>query len=115
METNKSSKKIFDPILFGSGPECFITGIILVLIVRYMEFIFDIPKIHISDSLSNTIFIIAIILTLAVMIWGFASLPIQKRGKELITDKAFKYFRHPIYAGFIDFFFFNSSSALDHC
>lgn len=92
--------------LFGSGPACFIVGIIVVLIVNYLELVFKIPKIQMSDYLSNLIFIIAIILALAVMVWGFASLPLKKRGKELITDKAFKYFRHPIYAGFLDFFVF---------
>jgi protein-S-isoprenylcysteine O-methyltransferase Ste14 len=92
--------------LFGSGPACFIVGIILVLIVYYLELLFKIPKIQVSDYLSNLIFIIAIILALAVMVWGFASLPFKKRGKELITDKAFKYIRHPIYAGFLDFFVF---------
>ena len=92
--------------LFGSGPACFMVGIILVLIVYYLELLFKIPKIQMSNFLSNLIFIIAIILALAVMFWGFASLPLKKRGKELITDKAFKYFRHPIYAGFLDFFVF---------
>jgi len=92
--------------LFGSGPACFVVGVIVILIVYYLELFFKIPKILMSDYLSNMIFIIAIILALAVMVWGFASLPLKKRGNELITDKAFKYFRHPIYAGFLDFFVF---------
>jgi len=99
-------KKIFNSILFGSGPACFITGIILILIIHYLELLLKMPKMNISDSLSNVIFAVSIILTLAIMIWGFASLPIKKRGKELVTDKAFVYFRHPIYAAFLDFFVF---------
>ncbi|NQV08257.1 hypothetical protein HQ529_00205, partial [Candidatus Woesearchaeota archaeon] len=71
--------------LFGSGPTCFLVGVIVVLIIYYLELFLKIPKIPISNYLSNMIFIIMIILTLMVMIWGFASLPLKKRGKELIT------------------------------
>jgi len=92
--------------LFGSGPICFIIGIILILIVYYLEVLLNIPKIPISSFFSNMIFIIAIFLTLILLVWGLVSLPLKKRGKELVTNKAFNYFRHPIYAAFLDFFIF---------
>jgi protein-S-isoprenylcysteine O-methyltransferase Ste14 len=92
--------------LFGSGPACIITGIIVIAIAYYLELLLKIPKIGIPDYLSNSIFVIAVALTLAIMAWGFLSLPLKKRGRELVTDKAFRYFRHPIYAAFLDFFVF---------
>jgi protein-S-isoprenylcysteine O-methyltransferase Ste14 len=92
--------------LFGSGPMCVITGSILILIGYYSELLLKTPKMIISDNLSNIIFIISIILTLMVIIWGIISLPPNKRGNELVTNKAFKYFRHPMYAGILDFFVF---------
>jgi protein-S-isoprenylcysteine O-methyltransferase Ste14 len=92
--------------IFGSGPACFILGIILILIVYYLELVFQVPRIQISDYFSSLIFVITIVLALVIMLWGFVSLPLKKRGNKLVTDKAFKYFRHPIYAGFLDFFVF---------
>lgn len=91
---------------FGSGPLCFITGILLILLATYLESLLKIPKISISDFLSSLIFIIALVLTLIIAIWGYISLPFKKRGIELVTSGAFKYFRHPIYAAFFDFFVF---------
>jgi protein-S-isoprenylcysteine O-methyltransferase Ste14 len=91
---------------FGSGPACFIIGVILILLVYYLESLLEIPKIPFSNLVSGLIFIIAIILTLILMVWGFLSLPFKKRGREIVTDNAFRYFRHPIYAAFIDFFVF---------
>lgn len=91
--------------IFGSGPICLTVGVMLIFLVYHIELFLKIPKIPISDFLSNTIFIISIILTLIIVIWGFLSLPFKKRGKELVTDGAFRYFRHPLYAGLLDFLF----------
>ena len=92
--------------IFGSGPTCFIVGIVLVLIAYFLGLFFEFPMIKISDYFSSLIFIISIVLTLLIVFWGFLSLPLSKRGKSLVVDKAFRYFRHPIYAGFVDFFVF---------
>ncbi|MDD5193640.1 MAG: isoprenylcysteine carboxylmethyltransferase family protein [Candidatus Nanoarchaeia archaeon] len=92
--------------LFGSGPKCLITGIILVLIAYFLDSFLSIPRIHIPNASANIIFIISIILTISLIVGGFISLPVNKRGKELVTNKAFKYIRHPIYAGLLDFFVF---------
>jgi protein-S-isoprenylcysteine O-methyltransferase Ste14 len=90
--------------IFGSGPTCMAAGIVTVSAVHYLELMLKIPEIQIPDSLSILLFVIGILLTMAVVIWGFISLPIKKRGNDMVTDKAFRYFRHPIYAGFLDFF-----------
>jgi len=39
-----------------------------------------------------------------LMIWSLFSLPPTKRGKILVINGAFKYFRHPLYAALISFF-----------
>jgi len=92
--------------IFGSGPKCFIIVFLLIFIVSYLEKFLDIPKVPISDLASNLIFVVAIFLTFVFVVWGFISLPIKERGIKLVTDKAFAYFRHPIYAAFLDFFVF---------
>ena len=92
--------------LFGSGPLCFIAGVIIIGAFYSFEYLFKIPKIPVSEFLATTIFVVAIALTFVLGIWGFLSLPVKKRGEELVTNKAFKYFRHPIYAAFLDFFVF---------
>ncbi|MDD5192342.1 MAG: hypothetical protein PHH54_03850 [Candidatus Nanoarchaeia archaeon] len=92
--------------IFGSGPKCFLIGLLLIFVVYFSENLLDIPKISISDSVSNIIFIIAIFLTILLAIWGFISLAVKDRGIKLVTDRAFAYFRHPIYAAFLDFFVF---------
>jgi len=90
--------------LFGSGPKCFLIVTLLIFIVYYLENLLNIPKMPILNSVSNLIFAIAIFLTIILAIWGFISLPIKDRGITLITNRAFTYFRHPIYAAFLDFF-----------
>lgn len=92
--------------LFGLGPACFTVAAIVLSLAYYLEALSQFPKLPISDYASTLIFIIAILLTLGLAAWGILSLPPKKRGTELVTDKAFKYFRHPIYAAFLDFFIF---------
>lgn len=94
--------------LFGAGPACFIAGFIIIILFYFLGELMNIPKIDISNCLANIIFGVAIILTLVFVIWGFLSLPVSKRGKSLVTNYAFKYIRHPIYAGFLDFFIFGA-------
>ena len=96
-------------LIFGSGPRCFLIVTILVFIAYYLENLLNIPNLPISNSVSNFIFIIAIFLTIILAVWGFISLPIKNRGIKLVTNKAFTYFRHPIYAAFLDFFVFGLS------
>jgi len=98
--------------MWGSGPLCFIVGFILITTLYYLELIYKIPQIPISDSISNSIFIISIILTLIISILGFLSLPLKERGRKLVTNNAFKYIRHPIYAAFLDLFVFGLATYL---
>jgi protein-S-isoprenylcysteine O-methyltransferase Ste14 len=92
--------------IFGSGPLCFIVGAIIIGVFHGLEYLFKVPKIPISEFLATAIFIVAVALMFMLAVWGFLSLPVKKRGKGLVTNKAFKYFRHPIYAAFLDFFVF---------
>jgi len=92
--------------LFGSGPRCIAIGALFLTLVYCAEIYLELPKMPISDFTSQLIFGIAIILTCIGLLWAVISLPINKRGKELVTHGAFRYVRHPLYASFLDFFVF---------
>lgn len=92
--------------LFGSGPACAAAGFLLCGIAYFLEYLFGVPRIPLPDLLSQGIFTIAIILTIALAGWGFSSLPLGRRGRGLATTGAFGYMRHPVYAAFLDFFVF---------
>jgi len=92
--------------LFGSGPRCVLVGVLFLTAVYSAELYLNLPKMPISDFTSELIFGISIILTCVALLWALISLPINKRGKELVTHGAFKYVRHPLYASFLDFFVF---------
>lgn len=41
-----------------------------------------------------------------MIVWSAKSLNPDQRGEEFITTGAFRYFRHPLYAAFLNFFNF---------
>lgn len=93
-------------LIFGSGPRCVLVGVLFLTLVYCAELFLGIPKMLISDFTSNLIFGLSIILTCVALLWAIISLPINKRGRELVTHGAFKYVKHPLYAAFLDFFVF---------
>ena len=93
----------------GSGPSCLIAGIVVIILSFLLELIvrwniINIPQIPISDAASNISFVVAIILTISLYVWGSISLPEEKKGKKLVTTGAYRFIRHPHYASFLNFF-----------
>lgn len=78
-------------------------AIILLLITYALEDIVGLPKIFSSDLIRYSIFVFLSILGIAVVAWSVVSLPPKERGRRLVTKGALKYFRHPLYAGFLLF------------
>jgi len=93
-------------LIFGSGPRVLMISALFLTFVYSAELYLNLPKMPISDFTSELIFGISIVLTCVALLWAIISLPINKRGKELVTHGAFKYIRHPLYASFLDFFVF---------
>ncbi len=92
--------------IFGSGPIALMISLVLFFIAVWLNRRFDLPCISNNRLLLNSIFIVSILITLAMIVWSVKSLPAADRGNRLITTGAFKYFRHPLYAAFLSVFDF---------
>lgn len=97
--------KTYDRI-FGAGPRGFLISLVMLIIAWKLEPLVGLPTVCDSMSLRWSLFIIAVIATLILVIWSVWSLPPTARGKLLVTTGALKYFRHPLYAAFLLFFNF---------
>ena len=92
--------------IFGSGPAGLLISLVLFFIAYMLnEQIAPAPLIE-SQLILNSVFIIAVLMTLAIIIWSVRSLPASERGNKLSTRGAFKYVRHPLYAAFLSIFNF---------
>lgn len=89
--------------LFGAGPRGAIISIVLLLMTYYFEDIVGLHLIFSNNLIRYSVFLILSLLGITVILWSVFSLPPKDRGKHLITKGAFKYFRHPLYAGFLLF------------
>ena len=100
--------------IFGAGPRGLFLSLVLLGIAWKLKQYMDLPKIHGNSSLGLVIFISLTVLTMATVLWSLKSLTLEKRGEELVTTGAFKYFRHPLYAAFLTFFNFGLAILLDN-
>jgi len=92
--------------IFGAGPRGFLISLVLLAGAWKLEPLVGLPTIHDNPSVRWSLFLIALIATLLLLVWGIRSLPPTTRGKVLVTSGAFKYLRHPLYAAFLLFFNF---------
>ena len=100
--------------LFGAGPRGLLISIALLIIAYFVEPVLGLPQIHNSKILGALFFGFSIVLTILLIIWSAKSLNPDQRGRELITSGAFKYFRHPLYAAFLNFFNFGFAFFCDN-
>ncbi len=91
---------------FGSGPAGLLISLVLLLVTGWINRQVDLPPISDNPFLLDSVFIIACVLTLAIVIWSVRSLPTADRGNRLVTTGAFRYVRHPLYAAFLSVFNF---------
>lgn len=89
--------------LFGSGPRGALIGTVLFIAAYMLEDIIALPQITDSNGFRYSVFSVFTLLGICIAIWSIKSLPIKQRGKILITNGAFHYFRHPLYAAFASF------------
>jgi protein-S-isoprenylcysteine O-methyltransferase Ste14 len=66
----------------------------------------DLPPLSHNQLLLNSVFLVSILMTLVIIVWGVKSLPTADRGNKLCTTGAYKYVRHPLYAAFLSIFDF---------
>lgn len=91
---------------FGSGPAGMVISIALFIIAVWLTGQIPLPPLSDNRFLLNSIFVIACLLTVAIIIWSVKSLPPAERGSKLCTSGAFRYVRHPLYAAFLSVFNF---------
>ena len=92
--------------LFGSGPLGTVISLILLIAAWRLNKLLDWPPISNNQFALLVIFIVSILISIALFVWSFKSLPASDRGNKLCTSGAFKYFRHPLYAAFLSSFNF---------
>ena len=100
--------------IFGTGPRGLVVSVILFIIAFLSRPYLNLPKIHGSKTIGILAFCVFIVLTVLLIIWSSKSLNPNQRGRELVTNGAFRYFRHPLYAAFLTFFNFGLSIFLDN-
>ena len=100
--------------IFGTGPRGLLISLVLLAIANFFEIYFYYLQITNSNNFRYSIFSIFTILTISIILWSLKSLPPTERGKKLITNGAFKYFRHPLYGAFLSFFNFGLAIFLNN-
>lgn len=89
---------------FGAGPRGASISLVLLALAYMLEDSIGLPAITHNDALKHLGFLLATLITLAILIWSLISLPPRERGRQLVTTGAYKYFRHPLYAAFLSGF-----------
>lgn len=100
--------------VFGAGPGGFALSILLLGMSWYLEPAINLPAISSNEKFRFIVFIFLTLISCTLAVWSLLSLPPGKRGKVLVTNGAFKYFRHPLYAAFISFFNFGLAVLLNN-
>lgn len=90
--------------VFGSGPLGIIIIVLLIIILLKIENILNLKKIILNNYLILLI-IFLMVVGLIIVVHAMISLPVSKRGKELVTKGPYKYVRHPIYSAVIFLFY----------
>lgn len=92
--------------IFGSGPAGLLISLVLFFIAYLLDERLDPAPLLESRLILNSVFLVSVPTTLAMIIWSVRSLPAAERGNKLSTRGAFKYVRHPLYAAFLSIFNF---------
>lgn len=92
--------------IFGSGPAGLLISLLLLFIAYRINERIDPAPLSTHRPLLNSVFLVSVLMTLAMIIWSVKSLPAGQRGNKLSTRGAFKYLRHPLYAAFLSIFDF---------
>jgi protein-S-isoprenylcysteine O-methyltransferase Ste14 len=92
--------------IFGSGPVGLSISLMLFFIAYWVNERIVLPPLSNSQPLLNSLFVVSILMTLAMIVWSVKSLPAAERGNKLSTQGAFRYVRHPLYAAFLSIFDF---------
>lgn len=100
--------------IFGTGPRGLVLSLATLAAAWGLADVVGLPAVHGYSDLGLMALALSIALTIAGMAWSLTSLPVDSRGRELITQGAFRYVRHPLYASFLLSFDFGLAVYLDN-
>jgi len=100
--------------LFGTGPRGLAISLTMLAGAGALEETLGWPAVHGHAEFGAVVFGISIVITLMGMGWSLQSLPVESRGRDLITTGAFRYARHPLYASVLLSFDFGLALYLDN-
>lgn len=89
--------------IFGIGPAGATASLILLAVFVWVDSMVKLPIVMGHSFLMSTISIALILMGLGLHIWSFSTLRNWWVDDQLCTKGPFKYFRHPMYAGWITF------------
>lgn len=89
--------------IFGSGPKGTVISIVLLIVSYYLEDYVGLREIFTSDLTRFGAVIILFLFGVVLFVWSLKSLSLEDRGRKLVAEGAYKYFRHPLYAAFLLF------------
>ncbi len=87
--------------IFGAGPRGFLISLALLALAWQLESVVGLPSITASYVVRWLVFLLTVVGTVLVVVWSLKSLPPATRGKKLVTNGAYRYLRHPLYAAFL--------------
>ena len=100
--------------IFGAGPRGLLIGLALLALAWQLESVVGLPSITASYVARWLVFLLTVVGTVLVVVWSLKSLPPATRGKELVTNGAYRYLRHPLYAAFLSCFNFGLAVLLNN-
>ena len=87
--------------IFGSGPKCVLITTVLFILAYYLKDAVSLLRLFSNDAIRFSVFGVFSLAGIVLVAWSLYSLPPKERGKRLVINGAFKYFRHPLYAAFL--------------
>ena len=100
--------------IFGAGPRGFSLSLALLALAWQLESLVGLPSITASYVARWLVFLLTVVGTVLVVVWSLKSLPPATRGQELVTNGAYRYLRHPLYAAFLSCFNFGLAVLLNN-
>ncbi len=99
--------------IFGTGPRGVVVSVVTLWLTYWLDGRLNLPPLHGSMTLGVTALVVGSAVAAAIVIWSLRGLPPGARGKELVTAGAFRYVRHPLYAGILGPFDFGLALFMD--
>jgi protein-S-isoprenylcysteine O-methyltransferase Ste14 len=100
--------------LFGTGPRGLVISYALLALAWRLESVVGLPGIVENTTVRWVIFALSIMGAAGLAAWSFKSLPPARRGLDLVTSGAYRYFRHPVYATLLSSFHFGLAVLLNN-